>query len=1126
MSIGEGLTWAATPKGASNYAFGAFDYLAGIARVNLAAKKVDKMVYYTEPDYVSNPVFYGDYVIYANWKYGQSGITFYKTDYRTLDVIDYLTVNVSDEITFMTAYGKYVYAFRKYGECYKINISPLNIVSTLSVPQSVYTGVGYKNYLYFVPCTSSIKLYRIDLNTFTLDTTYIERTDAEQCYEMTKAGDYAYILCYMYPSKIVVMNLRNFQYVTTVTLPSGRDIGITIDTDEKYLYVGYEVWPGSISKIKIDTLEEEKYVSLTELDWDRFDWDNVWECDAQIESLRVIGKNVLAIEWAACPTGKFVLLDNDLNKIKNIHVSLPEIGPEDICILNNKLYVAFEGDIDFYRIGAIIGFDLNLNKLIRRDFPFLYYTFRLTPYNNYIYAYVCSRRAPSYWDNFIYKLDPDTLTTLGKLTISLDSGAINDTILEGNILYLVSAYITPFIIYKVDLNTLQIIGSSPTGLTQYPQAMTILGDYIYVGCSTTYGRILEVNKDTLEQTRTKTLGPGENHIWDICNHGGYLYATCSGSPDGPIYSQVLKVDPSTLDVVDKIFLDNVEDGESLLVVGNYLYVGRLRGEITKIDLNTFTKVDTIKPFTVPVSNMCAVGNYLYALGKGRYGNAYDYAGIAKINLNTFSVEKVYQCQPDVAWGIYVGKYLGKLIEYTVEILSAIGGTTNPAPGKYNYSENVEIIIEAIPDEGFKFDHWIINGTVYYDNPVTITVVGNTIVQPVFAEKVKYNVTINTTEGGTTSPEPGTYQYHEDTEVNIQALPDSGYVFDYWEIDGEISYNNPITITVTKNMSITAYFRAGGIFGVVGETILPGEAYGEIISEGDYIYSTYTIFDSTNRIYLAKINKSTMEVEESVLLYEGTDYYCASTVASDGTYVYSALCTDYYSMGFYVYKVRISDMQVVDTLYVPYNYQSGRWYPYSSIIVGNKLYIGMDTTSSSIDAIVEIDLTTFTVSRKMTVLSEFPRIFDMIYYNGYLYAVDYYNYFYKIDLDTLSIVDYFDSDDYYWGGTRAARIGNKLYTPDYYYSMFVINLDNLEHNVYSIPGTYPRSIATDGVYLYVGTDYGGPEYFYKIDKDTIEVVDTIEYPAYTVWDMCVSSGYLYALIGYDANGYGRVVKIAL
>jgi len=70
---------------------------------------------------------------------------------------------------------------------------------------------------------------------------------------------------------------------------------------------------------------------------------------------------------------------------------------------------------------------------------------------------------------------------------------------------------------------------------------------------------------------------------------------------------------------------------------------------------------------------------------------------------------------------------------------------------------------------------------------------------------QYTLTIVTTTGGTTSPSPGSYDYDENTIVSVLAIPDSGYVFNKWVYDSTESTENPITMEMTRDYTLTAYF---------------------------------------------------------------------------------------------------------------------------------------------------------------------------------------------------------------------------------------------------------------------------------------------------------------------------------
>ncbi len=73
--------------------------------------------------------------------------------------------------------------------------------------------------------------------------------------------------------------------------------------------------------------------------------------------------------------------------------------------------------------------------------------------------------------------------------------------------------------------------------------------------------------------------------------------------------------------------------------------------------------------------------------------------------------------------------------------------------------------------------------------------------------VQYTLSIFTTLGGTTDPSPGDHLYDGGTDVEITAIPDSGYHFSHWTGDVPSGHenDNPLTLTVTDNMSVTAQF---------------------------------------------------------------------------------------------------------------------------------------------------------------------------------------------------------------------------------------------------------------------------------------------------------------------------------
>jgi hypothetical protein len=72
-------------------------------------------------------------------------------------------------------------------------------------------------------------------------------------------------------------------------------------------------------------------------------------------------------------------------------------------------------------------------------------------------------------------------------------------------------------------------------------------------------------------------------------------------------------------------------------------------------------------------------------------------------------------------------------------------------------------------------------------------------------QITYQLSITSTTGGTTNPAPGIYTYVNGTHVVITAVPNNGFSFDYWLLDGVKTTQNPITIIMNANHTLEAHF---------------------------------------------------------------------------------------------------------------------------------------------------------------------------------------------------------------------------------------------------------------------------------------------------------------------------------
>ncbi len=146
-----------------------------------------------------------------------------------------------------------------------------------------------------------------------------------------------------------------------------------------------------------------------------------------------------------------------------------------------------------------------------------------------------------------------------------------------------------------------------------------------------------------------------------------------------------------------------------------------------------------------------------------------------------------------------------LCNYTLTITATVGGTTDPTPGTYMYTAETTVEVTAISDAGYRFDHWVLDGSPSGSaNPTNILMNSNHNLEAVFVET--HTLIISESEGGTTGPQSGTYIYETPTYVVAEAIPVADYGFDHWEFDGEdIGSDNPITVYVGSSHTLHAVF---------------------------------------------------------------------------------------------------------------------------------------------------------------------------------------------------------------------------------------------------------------------------------------------------------------------------------
>jgi len=131
--------------------------------------------------------------------------------------------------------------------------------------------------------------------------------------------------------------------------------------------------------------------------------------------------------------------------------------------------------------------------------------------------------------------------------------------------------------------------------------------------------------------------------------------------------------------------------------------------------------------------------------------------------------------------------------------------TDPVPGVYFHPCGSSVGVTAIPEAGYRLDHWVLDGSPAGSaNPISVVMDDNHDLEAVFAEA--HTLIITVSEGGTTDPPPGTYIYETPTDVVVEAIPFTDYLFDHWEFDDvDIGSDNPITVYVGSTHTLKAVF---------------------------------------------------------------------------------------------------------------------------------------------------------------------------------------------------------------------------------------------------------------------------------------------------------------------------------
>ena len=141
------------------------------------------------------------------------------------------------------------------------------------------------------------------------------------------------------------------------------------------------------------------------------------------------------------------------------------------------------------------------------------------------------------------------------------------------------------------------------------------------------------------------------------------------------------------------------------------------------------------------------------------------------------------------------------------------GATIPAVGIHQIAQGTVVHLNAIPDEGWVFKRWVIDGNNVGGPTYQINMSGNRQAIAIFEEapeEVYYNLTVNVVGEGQVdwTPEPGDSGYLSGTYITLTANPAEGHFLKKWVVNGSnVTPNLVISVRMNQDVTIDAHFDA-------------------------------------------------------------------------------------------------------------------------------------------------------------------------------------------------------------------------------------------------------------------------------------------------------------------------------
>ncbi|MDD5700857.1 MAG: InlB B-repeat-containing protein [Dehalococcoidales bacterium] len=148
--------------------------------------------------------------------------------------------------------------------------------------------------------------------------------------------------------------------------------------------------------------------------------------------------------------------------------------------------------------------------------------------------------------------------------------------------------------------------------------------------------------------------------------------------------------------------------------------------------------------------------------------------------------------------------------YTLTIRTFGGAIKSPGESSHSYPAGTVVDLQVTPDKGYEFVNWTGDTTGIEDTKsaqTTITIKKDCSITANFARI--YKLTVNKASGGwIAKPGEGSFTFREGTAIDVQAIPDTGYVFAGWTCAGNDVLDpadSRTKVTINKDSTLTARF---------------------------------------------------------------------------------------------------------------------------------------------------------------------------------------------------------------------------------------------------------------------------------------------------------------------------------